>query len=114
MASSKLSPRLMECATAAARLSWYMSDQLGLTPMGHQQLKVLVADAATAEASIARLAETGRTIREARAVAEGKGRVGADAPVGLALAAPVPQPRGNTGRITRVDQGDGNAPEPSS
>ena len=60
MASTKLSPRLLETATAAARLAWQMGDQLGLTPAGHARLKLLVAGATEAEASLADLAEQGR------------------------------------------------------
>lgn len=65
--SSKVSPRLFEVATACARLAWVMADQLGLTPAGHARLKVLVADATSAEAGLADLAERGRQIRERRA-----------------------------------------------
>ncbi len=65
--SARFSPRLAEAATAAARLAWSMADALGLTPGGHARLKVLVAEATSAETSIADLAERGRAIREARA-----------------------------------------------
>jgi hypothetical protein len=58
--------RLLETATAASRLAWFMGDALGLTPGGHARLKVLVAAATDAEASIADLAEEGRRIRLAR------------------------------------------------
>jgi hypothetical protein len=70
MSSSKLSPRLLETATAASRLAWVMADGLGLTPAGHARLKLLVAGAVDAEASIAALAAEGRRIAEARADAE--------------------------------------------
>jgi phage terminase small subunit len=66
MRSPKLSPRLLETATAAARLAWQMGDQLGLTPAGHARLKVLVADATEAERSLADLAADGRRILDAR------------------------------------------------
>lgn len=67
MKATKISPRLLETATAAARLAWQMADQLGLTPAGHARLKVLTADAAGAEASIAdRLAAHGAEIRARR------------------------------------------------
>jgi hypothetical protein len=71
MNGSKLSPRLLEAATAAARLAWHMADQLGLTPAGHAKLKLLVAGATEAEASLADLAGEGRAVRlraEARLV----------------------------------------------
>jgi hypothetical protein len=60
MASPKVSPRLLEAATAAARLAWQMADQLGLTPAGHARLKLLFADAVDAEDSLADLAAEGR------------------------------------------------------
>lgn len=66
MDNPKLSPRLLEAATSAARLAWAMADQLGLTPAGHARLKVLVADATTAEASLADLAQRGAQIRARR------------------------------------------------
>lgn len=66
MGAAKLSPRLLECATAAARLAWQFSDELGLTPAGHQRLKCLVADAAQAEVSIAHLAAVGHEIQQRR------------------------------------------------
>ena len=62
MASTKLSPRLLETATAAARLAWQMGDQLGLTPAGHARLKLVVAGATHAEATLADLAAEGREI----------------------------------------------------
>jgi hypothetical protein len=123
MTAPKLSPRLMESCTAAARLAWMMSHELGLTPAGHARLKVLVVDATTAEASLERLAEVGAEIRRARAVeateghddgspagdgsaiGEGAGfgerekKSPANGRVPLALSAPVPQPQklaGNT------------------
>jgi hypothetical protein len=55
--------RLMEAATAASRLAWSMADALGLTPAGHARLKVLVAGAEHAEASLADLSEAGRRAR---------------------------------------------------
>lgn len=64
MASSKLSPRLLEAATAAGRLAWQMGDALGLTPAGHARLKMLVAGGEHAEASLADLIAEGRVIRE--------------------------------------------------
>jgi hypothetical protein len=64
MASPKLSPRLLEAATAAARLAWAMGDALGLTPAGHAKLKMLVAGGEHAEASLADLAAQGKVIRE--------------------------------------------------
>jgi len=62
MASDKLSPRLLEAATAAARLAWSMGDALGLTPAGHAKLKMLVAGGEHAEASLADLRDEGREI----------------------------------------------------
>ena len=53
MTSTKLSPRPLETATAAARLAWQMGDQLGLTPAGHARLKLVVAGATHAEATLA-------------------------------------------------------------
>jgi hypothetical protein len=58
--------RLMEAATAASRLAWFMADQLGLTPAGHARLKMLVAGSAHAEASLADLAAEGGEIIRAR------------------------------------------------
>jgi hypothetical protein len=55
--------RLLETATAASRLAWAMGDQLGLTPAGHAKLKMLVAGATEAEATIGDLIEQGREIR---------------------------------------------------
>jgi hypothetical protein len=55
--------RLMEAATAASRLAWFMGDALGLTPTGHARLKMLVAGAEHAEASLADLSEAGRRAR---------------------------------------------------
>lgn len=49
---AKLSPRLLEAATAAARLAWQMGDALGLTPAGHARLKILVAGGEHAELSV--------------------------------------------------------------
>jgi hypothetical protein len=69
MTSSKPSPRLIEVATACARLAWSMADALGLTPAGHARLKVLVADATEAEANLAELAATGAAIRARRQAA---------------------------------------------
>src|ERR1039458_195818 len=43
--AAKLSPRLLEAVTSAARLAWRMGDELGLTPAGHAKLKLLSADA---------------------------------------------------------------------
>jgi hypothetical protein len=70
MAGGKISPRLLETATAAARLAWSMGDQLGLTPAGHARLRMLTAGGEHAEASLADLAAQGRAIREAREAAE--------------------------------------------
>jgi len=66
MSGGKLSPRLFEVATAAARLAWAMADQLGLTPAGHARLKVLVAGATHAEADVAALARQGAEILRRR------------------------------------------------
>jgi hypothetical protein len=71
MAGGKLSPRLLETATAAARLAWSMGDALGLTPAGHARLKLLVAGATEAEASLAELAAQGRAIRVSRTDLDG-------------------------------------------
>ncbi len=65
-AGSKFSTRLLETATAAARLAWQMGDALGLTPAGHARLKLLVAGATEAEMSLADLAAEGRAIRTGR------------------------------------------------
>jgi len=58
--------RLIETATAASRLAWAMGDALGLTPGGHAKLKLLVAGATEAEATLADLAAEGRQTRLAR------------------------------------------------
>jgi hypothetical protein len=63
---AKLSPRLLEAATSAARLAWRMGDELGLSPAGHAKLKMLAAGGEHAEQSIADLIEQGRQIRERR------------------------------------------------
>ena len=62
----KISPRLLETATAAARLAWSMGDALGLTPAGHARLKLLVAGATGAEMELADLMRQGAEIRAAR------------------------------------------------
>jgi hypothetical protein len=73
MAGGKLSPRLLETATAAARLAWSMGDALGLTPAGHARLKLLVAGATEAEASLRDMAQQGRQTRGRQAaLAEGE------------------------------------------
>lgn len=61
--------RLLEVATAASRLSWFMADALGLTPAGHSKLKMLTAGGEFAEQSLADLAREGRAIRERRQAA---------------------------------------------
>jgi hypothetical protein len=58
--------RLLETATAASRLAWRMGDELGLTPAGHARLQALVADAASAEQSLADLAAKGQAIIDAQ------------------------------------------------
>lgn len=68
MSAAKMSPRLLETATAAARLAWQMGDQLGLTPAGHSRLKLLVAGVAEAEQSLADVAANGRRARLADAI----------------------------------------------
>lgn len=55
--------RLLETATAASRLAWFMGDALGLTPAGHARLKMLVAGGEHAERSLADLASEGRRVR---------------------------------------------------
>jgi hypothetical protein len=60
---AKVTPRLLEAATAASRLAWAMGDALGLTPAGHAKLKLLVAGAADAEASLADLIAEGKQVR---------------------------------------------------
>ncbi len=55
--------RLLETATAASRLAWFMGDALGLTPAGHARLKMLVAGGEHAERSLADLADEGRRAR---------------------------------------------------
>jgi hypothetical protein len=72
MAAGKLSTRLLETATAAARLAWSMGDALGLTPAGHARLKLLVAGATGAEMELAELAEQGRQTSGYRALVEGE------------------------------------------
>jgi hypothetical protein len=62
--------RLMEAATAASRLAWFMGDALGLTPAGHARLKVLVAGAEHAEASLADLSAAGKAARLAAGAAD--------------------------------------------
>lgn len=55
--------RLLETATAAARLAWTMGHELGLTPAGHARLKILFAGSEHAEASLADLAAAGAQAR---------------------------------------------------
>lgn len=74
MNSTKLSPRLLETATAAARLAWQMGDALGLTPAGHAKLKMLSAGGAVAERTVADLVADG-----AKAWAAAEARVAAEA-----------------------------------
>lgn len=62
----KFNARLLEACTAASRLAWSFADELGLTPAGHARLKVLLADAVSAEVSVAELAARGKAIRERR------------------------------------------------
>jgi hypothetical protein len=70
MASSpKLSPRLLEAATSAARLAWLMGDQLGLTPAGHARLKVMTAASVGAELGLQDLIADGAAIRARRQAA---------------------------------------------
>jgi hypothetical protein len=79
MASEKLSPRLLEAATASARLAWSMGDALGLTPAGHARLKLLVAGATEAEANLRDMAQQGRQTRGRQAaLAEGEPFDGGD------------------------------------
>lgn len=82
--SPKFSPRALEAATAAARLAWAMGDSLGLTPLGHARLRAVVADAVTAEVSLAELADVGARIRLARSVEVAE----ADSSDGLSLMTP--------------------------
>lgn len=56
--------RLLEAATAAARLAWSIGAELGLTPAGHARLRILTAGGEHAEASLHDLAAEGRRIRE--------------------------------------------------
>ena len=69
-AGGKVSARLLEAATSAARLAWLMGDQLGLTPAGHAKLKMLAAGATEAEASLSDLAARGRDVMQARRAAD--------------------------------------------
>ena len=71
MSSDKLSPRLLEAATAAARLAWAMGDALGLTPAGHAKLKMLVAGGEHAEATYADLKRRGDEAMAERAASSG-------------------------------------------
>jgi hypothetical protein len=66
MASDSPSPRLLEAATSAARLAWRIGDELGLTPRGHMELRLLLAGTTSAEASLADLAAQGRAAMAAR------------------------------------------------
>ena len=68
-ATGKGFTRLLETATAASRLAWFMADALGLTPTGHARMKVLIADAVEAEVSLGDLAAEGARVRAARAAA---------------------------------------------
>jgi hypothetical protein len=94
MDGAKLSPRLLEAVTSAARLAWMMADQLGLTPAGHAKLKILAAGGEQAEATVADLMAAGRASRlaaEARMAAELSG-----SPPGAALPAAVDTDRPET------------------
>ncbi len=71
------SPRLLEAATSAARLAWRMGDELGLTPRGHMELRLLLAGATSAEASLADLAADGLRVMAARGVVAGTALDGA-------------------------------------
>ncbi len=65
--------RLLESATAAARLAWQMGDALGLTPAGHARLKAITAAAVGAEVNLAEVIERGHRRRlnaEARLAGE--------------------------------------------
>jgi hypothetical protein len=75
---SKISPRLLETATAAARLAWSMGDALGLTPAGHARLKLLVAGATGAEIGLAELVNQGRQTSGYQAHTEGTPAHGGD------------------------------------
>jgi hypothetical protein len=82
-ATARLSPRLLEAATSAARLAWQLGAELGLSPGGHARLKLLMADVAGAEVSVAELAARGREIRERRQAEFAQER-GLSAPVSAA------------------------------
>jgi hypothetical protein len=77
LSSEKLSPRLLEVATAASRLAWRMGDELGLTPAGHAKLKLLTAGATEAEASLMELAAEGKAAEERREAREAAERAAA-------------------------------------
>lgn len=67
-AGEKVSPRLVEAATAAARLAQAMGAEMGLTPRGHASLRLLLAEGAGAEIGLEDLIEKGRKVRAANSV----------------------------------------------
>jgi hypothetical protein len=60
----KIPTRLLEAATAAARLSAALAHELGLSPQGHAKLRAIAGTAAATEAALADLAEKGRSARQ--------------------------------------------------
>lgn len=65
---AKVSPRLVEAASSAARLSAQLASALGLDPTGHSRLRLLLAGGAKAEETLADLVSEGRRVREERTV----------------------------------------------
>jgi hypothetical protein len=68
--AAKGSTRLLEVATAAARLAAKLGSDLGLDPIGHAKIRALWAGAGASEAA-ASLAELGAEGRRARLAAGG-------------------------------------------
>lgn len=92
----KVSPRLLEAATAASRLAWQMGDALGLTPSGHAKLKTLTAASVHAEVGLADLIAQGRTAR-----------LEAEATSASQAAQPPPEALDRSQAITGPDRSDG-------
>ena len=64
----KVGPRILEAATACDRLAAKLADDLGFSPLGKARLKTYTAAGELGGATLAHLAETGRAIRQRRAL----------------------------------------------
>jgi Phage terminase, small subunit len=99
--AGKVSSRLWESAVASDNAASRAAADLGLTPMSRAHLAALATSTEAGQASLARMAEQGRQIREARALGEcheGNGdrekEVEAEGRLVRAIPAPTSQPRG--------------------